>query len=354
MSDITITHTHEDGTLIGGSAKGDGVYEILKGLRGNWRYFPSIRKIGLGQSRDKTAKTWDIGQAAEALRKAGHEVTVSIDESQRRTVAEIEADRAERAEARAERYEERAENRSEQANADYAKARQMGEAIPFGQPMMPDHHSYGRDRNYRAKMSRTYDRAFEGMDEAKELARRAEAAQANQSHRESIPATLRRIEKLEADLRGVNRNLAGRLEYVSDDAGGYTLKRVMPGEGRKDRLEQMGADLQEQIGYWRGHIAEAEAEGGKVWTRTDFAKGDFALTRWGWVEVLRVNAKSLTHPWGANAVHLEVVTRDNVKTALGTPGWTDTTTYDEIRGRKSAAEMAGVLDKTETSEPVSA
>ena len=45
----------------------------------------------------------------------------------------------------------------------------MAEAIPFGQPMMPDHHTYGRDRNYRNRMSRTYDRAFEGMDEAEEL-----------------------------------------------------------------------------------------------------------------------------------------------------------------------------------------
>ena len=260
-------------------------------------------------------------------------------------MAEIEADRAERAEARAERYEERAEKRGDEANADYAKARQMAEAIPFGQPMMPDHYSYNRDRNYRAKIERTYGRAFEGMDEAEELARRAEAAEANQSHRESVPATLRRIEKLEAELRGVQRDLDGRLEYVPDEAGGYTLKRVMPSEGRKARLEQMAADLQEQIDYWRGHVAEAEANGVKVWSKADFAKGDFALIRWGWVEVLRVNAKSLTHPWGANAVHLEVVTRDNVKTALGTPGWTGTVTYDEVRGRKSAEEMAEILAK---------
>ena len=97
---ITITHTHADGTLIEGSRKGDGVYEVLKGLRDNWRYFPSIRRIGLGQSRDSAAKTYQINRAAEALRAAGHEVTVSIDESERRDVAKIEADRAERAETR--------------------------------------------------------------------------------------------------------------------------------------------------------------------------------------------------------------------------------------------------------------
>ena len=44
-------------------------------------------------------------------------MTVEVDDSQRRTVAEIEADRAERAEARAERYEERAGKRGTEARA---------------------------------------------------------------------------------------------------------------------------------------------------------------------------------------------------------------------------------------------
>jgi hypothetical protein len=224
----------------------------------------------------------------------------------------------------------------------------MSEAIPFGQPMMPDHHSYSRDRNYRAKIDRTYGRAFEGMDEAKELQRRAEAAEANQSHRESVPATLRRIEKLEADLRGVQRNLAGRLDYVSDGDGGYTLKRVMPGEGRKSALVQRAADLQEQIDYWRGHVAKAEAAGAKVWSKADFARDDFALSRGTWYQVQRVNAKSITVMWGTNTHLLPAVTRDNVRHALGPSDRTGTISYDEIRGRKSAEEMASVLAAAQT------
>ena len=158
MAAITITHTRAQGTLIEGSARGDGVYEILKGLGASWRYFPSLRQIGLGQSRDRAAKTWEIKRGTEALRAAGHEVTVSIDDGGRSTMAEIESERAERAEARAERLSERAERRGERAHADYAKAREMAQAIPFGQPVMPDHHSYGRDMRYRERMGRTYDR----------------------------------------------------------------------------------------------------------------------------------------------------------------------------------------------------
>lgn len=345
---ITITHTHEGGTLIGGSRKGDGVYEILKGLYGNWRYFPSLRQIGIGQSRDKAADTYKIGRAAEALRAAGHEVSVEIDDTQRRDVATIEAERAERAEARAERYSERAERRDTEAHETYARARQMSEAIPFGQPAMPDHHSYGRDMSYRRRMGRTYDRAFEGMAEAERLAGRAQAAEANQSHRESIPATLRRIAKLEADERRVQRDLAGRMDWVDDGNGGYACKLVQPGPKYRAQLERRAAEFAEQLAYWRGHVAKAEAEGVKVWSRDDFARDDFALSRGTWYQVQRVNAKSITVMWGTNIGRLPAVTRDNVRHALGPSDRTGTISYDDIQGRKSAAEMTEVLAQAET------
>ena len=309
MSDITITHTHADGTLVTGSTKGDGVYEILHALHGHWRPFRSRDCLGLLNTRDRAAKTWMINGAAEALRAAGYEVTVTVDESQRRSVAEVEAERAERAEARAERYEERSERTGAEANAAYARARQMGEAIPFGQPVMPDHHSYGRDMSYRNRMHRTYDRAFAGMDRAEELADRAKAAEANQAHRESIPATLRRIEKLSADLRRTERDIAGGMDWVDDGTGEYELKLVTPGPRYLARLEVRKTDLEEQIAYWREHVAKAEAEGVKVWTRADFTKGDFVRSRGHWYEVERVNAKSLSVPSGNNDHLLPVVTR---------------------------------------------
>jgi hypothetical protein len=270
------------------------------------------------------------------------EVTVEIDESQRRSMAEIEADKAERAEARAERLSGRAGRVSAEAAAAYARARQMSESIPFGQPMMPDHHSYGRDRNYRAKMGRTYERAFAGMDEAADLERRAGAAEASQSHRESVPATLRRIAKLEAEERGVRRSIAGRVEWVQDESGEYAQKLVRPGEKYRARLEASAANLAEQIAYWREHVKAAEANGVKVWSKTDFTKGDFVLSRGTWYEVLRVSAKSLTVPWTVDW-QVPAVTRANAVTAIGPSAHTSTITYDGIRGRKSAEEMAEVL-----------
>jgi len=347
MATITITHTHADGTLIEGSRKGDGVWEILRGLGANWRYFRSLGQIGLGQSRDKAGQTWKIEQAAQALRDAGHEVTVTIDETQRREVATIEADRAGRAEARAERYSDRAERTSERASADYQQARQMGEAIPFGQPMMPDHHSYGRDRRYRDRMGRTYDRAFAGMDEAERLEGRARAAEATQSHRESTPATLRRIAKLEADQRRVQRAIDGRMDWADDGQGGYDYRLVKPGPAYLARLESALADVREKLTYWREHVKAAEARGAKVWTAADFTKGDFVRSRGTWYEVERVNPRSLSVPNGTNIRDLAAVTRDQVRHAMGPSQWVGKIPYDEVAGRKSAAEMAAMLTQAQ-------
>lgn len=339
MSAITITHTHADGTLIEGSRRGDGAWEVLKGLHDNWRYFRSLRQIGLGQSRDRSADTYKIKRAEKALREAGHEVTVTVDESQRRDMATIEAERAERAEARAGRYQERAERTGAQAQADYERARELGSVIPFGQPVMPDHHSYRRDMNYRAKIGRTYDRAFAGMDEAERLQDRAQAAEATQKHRESVPATLRRIKGLEADERRILRTIAGREEYRFDDNSGYTTELVKPGERYTARLESSLASVREKLAYWRGQVEQAEATGAKVWGPSDFTKGDFARTRYGWAEVLRVNAKSVSIPWNVNH-RGDVIRREDGHYPRPWP-------YDEVRGRKSAAEMAAMIAEAE-------
>jgi len=141
---ITIRHTHADGTLIEGSRKGDGVYQVLKGMHDNWRYFPSIEQIGIGHSRDRLANTHKINRAAEALRAAGHEVTVEVDEGDRRSFAEAEQDRYDRADDRADRMAGYATNAAARSDAAYQGARQIMDSIPMGQPVLLGHHSQRR------------------------------------------------------------------------------------------------------------------------------------------------------------------------------------------------------------------
>jgi len=337
---ITITHTHAEGTLIEGSAKGDGVWEILKATGRNWRYFRSLGQIGLGQSRDQAAKTWVIEQAAKALREAGHEVTVTIDNTITRSFAEAEAERYERAERRADWHAEHAGNAAAASDAAYETSRRIGDMIPLGQPILVGHHS---ERRHRRDIERIDNAMRRSVDEAKRSdyhADRAEAAEKFQARRESVPTTLRRIEGLEAERRiwqraldgePSNRTLRNRETDAYVPAHGKYLERV------KFEIEQ----LDEQLTYWRDVVAKAEASGVKVWSKADFTKGDYVRFLGTWYEVIRVSAKSVTIPAMINDG--PVVHKDGNRCT-----WTDTVPYHKVKGRKSAEEMAEILAKAET------
>ncbi|MER6979646.1 DUF3560 domain-containing protein, partial [Streptomyces carpinensis] len=86
MAEITITHTRAEGTILTGSSKGDGIFEIVR-EHGFW-FSRSVEGLFIKRSRDKAADTWRINRAAEALRAAGHTVTVEINERVRRSFAE--------------------------------------------------------------------------------------------------------------------------------------------------------------------------------------------------------------------------------------------------------------------------
>ncbi len=62
-----------------------------------------------------------------------------------------------------------------QAATTYDRAKQMGEAIPFGQPILVGHHSEGRDRNYRQRIHNTYGKAFDLQKKADHYVKKAAA-----------------------------------------------------------------------------------------------------------------------------------------------------------------------------------
>ena len=328
---ITITHTHEGGTLIEGSRKGDGVYEILKGLYGNWRYFPSLRQIGIGQSRDKAADTYKINRAAEALRAAGHEVSVEIDDTITRSFAEAEAERYERAEDRADRYSDRSETATANGERMWAETSQVYEQLN-GQPILVGHHSERRHRNLLDKTHAKEGRAVDEIKRGRHWASRAEAAERYRDRREDVPTTLRRIEKLEAEERLIARRLDGTDPYhgYGEPAAGDYRERLAV------RAEEIAGELE----YWREHVATQQDAGIKVWSKADFAKGDWVLFRRTWFEVLRVNAKSVTIPAMINGGRI-------VSAADNRMSWTDTIPYHEVSGQKSAADMAAILAEPE-------
>lgn len=110
-----------------------------------------------------------------------------------RPYAERRAARIARLEARAAKL--RAEGESHIARAD-ARAGQ----IPMGQPILVGHHSERRDRNFRAKIERGFRRGFEALGEARELARRASAAEENTAISSDDPEALDKLRQKLAEL----------------------------------------------------------------------------------------------------------------------------------------------------------
>ena len=314
MARITITHTHEDGTLLAGSRKGDGVYEIV---RKHGFEFRRGRGICINVSRDRNAKTWHINPAVGALREAGHEITIDIDNTPRPTDV-VEAERAERVEERADRLAERSHKANAAGDARLAAARNITDGIPFGQPVLVDHYSAGRHINALNRADNHRGKAVQQWRKAEHLANRSRGSVANQAHRTDPRTTMRRIETLEADKRRAQRDLDGYERNFRNGRGELWMveKHEAATGGRRTDLERRIAHLDEQITYWRSQLDQQNESGLFVpWGKDDFAKGD-QVRHHGfadWYEVTRVNAKSVS---------------------VASNGWPRTINWDKVAGRR--------------------
>ncbi|WP_433379228.1 DUF3560 domain-containing protein [Streptosporangium sp. CA-115845] len=357
MKTIRIVHSRAEGTLIEGSTKGDGVFEIVRGH--GFRSFRSLGQLGIQQSRGKAAKRWVIDAAAEALRDAGYTVDVDIDDvTLGPSFADAEADRVARAEDRADRYSSRADTAVARGEGMLKQVAEELSHIPLGQPHLIGHPSYNRSVRAQERRHVKEGRGHEEVRRGKYWEGRAQAAEHYQQHRTNPGTTLRRLAKLEANRRRLTRTLEdGWEKTISPGADlpegaqvtrtyddGYRDCRVRPSGDYKARLEADVAQLDDEISYWRDVIAQAQENGVKVWSRADFDKGDYVICHETAVEVVRANSKSVSIPWS----HYWV--------AKGIPVWTaaqcqelahgrmhtDTLPYDEVQGKVTRAELEGL------------
>lgn len=338
MTDITITHTMAEGTLVEGDPRPH--HQILKDAGFRWS-----RNVGwyIRNSRDRQPQTWRINQAAENLRKAGFEVTVDIDATTR-PIEEREADRAERLEDRQDALDAKAGKLALTATSRFGAASQISDMIPLGQPILVGHHSEGRHRRDLARIERNIDRGMEASKASTEAERKANASRSNQSHHESGPATLRRIERLETEKRDIERKIAGkpcptagiRLKPEFEGVNGEWSCRLCgqkapitddhkvgehfsddlsrPASGAwLDNLTARKTDVEAEIVYWQAHIDTLKEEGFRLWGPADFKKGDIVN---GSV-VVRVNKKSLSvesgYSWTLTLPYDGVVTHRSAK-----------------------------------------
>lgn len=350
---ITIRHTRSTGTLVYGTTRGDGAAPVLKeGRFRPSRNLPEGAYWYLPRSRDRAADRWAITAVADALRTRGFTVEVEIDDTTPgRPVAEAEQERNERAEERAERFDTHAHNAAQRAHTHESAYRSMSEHWPLGQPLISD-----AARRAHGRMVAADERSRREQDKAKHWSSRAETAGRFQASRQNVRTTLRRIERLEAQRRRLERELEGPVELLAEtttppegaiklDATPYGVAYRLPATGeRRERLEADVSQVSEEIAHWREHIAHAEEQGVKIWGPKDFAKGDFVKHHGTWVQVLRVNPKSLTIPWAHMWIGRTVYTRaDAEATSRGRRPdgrlYTDTLPYDKVTGRASLEDI---------------
>ena len=297
MAALTITHTHAEGTLLEGSLKGDGVYEIVR--RHGFAYFPSIKAIGIRQSRDQVSKRYQIERAAEALRAAGHDVDVQIDD-QPRDREQVLADQADRLDDRREALTRKAGRIQGEANAAYSRADQISQRFEGGQPLIMGHHSTRRALRDREKMHDAMSRSVALQKEADTTAARADAVGNAAAHSERPSVTRRRIETTESELRVIARNLKGWTQRFLNNAGAvYAIDEHQPASGKyREQLLARQALLEERLRYDRAQLAKAEADGFVVWGPDNVHKGDLVKYWGGWKPVEKVNKVTVGCPSG--------------------------------------------------------
>lgn len=337
MSDITITHTAEAGTLVEGTSKGDGTNTVLKWY--GFRWFRTLGCWGIAASRDRQPKEYAINRAAQALREAGHTVTVDIDRGHR-PAEDAEADRIARQDARADAIAAKADRHRAAAEVAHERADRAHQALPpGGEPIKVGHHSESRHRKAIEKSWNTLGKAVAADTKAQASAQRAETAAATTGRRYNPVTVANRIETLEADQRADQRALDGHGRTLyRDNNGDPVIEDTPPAAGTyRERLTARMAQRADDITYWTGVRAQQITEGKATnYSRETICVGDVVRGRHrDWYPVVRVNAKSVTISYPA---------------PFGGAMLTDTIKYAHLSGHRPATIDAGDAAADESQE----
>lgn len=147
---------------------------------------------------------------------------------------------AERRQQRIERLTQRAEKKHEQAAATNQDARQMAQAIPFGQPILQGHHSEARDRRYRQRITDKFRRAYEQSKEAERLDARAAAAERNDTISSDDPAAVIKLrdkiataEALQERMKAANRVIRNKKLTIAEQIAGLVEQGFTDAQARE-------------------------------------------------------------------------------------------------------------------------
>ncbi len=166
-------------------------------------------------------------------------------------------------------YEQRSDRHAQESYQAHRKVDQIASYIPIGQPILVGHHSERHHRRDIEKIDRGMQKAVEESKKAEYYHEKAEASQRHQQHLGRPDVIYRRIQRLEADKRRLERS---RLDWKPDS----------------QEYARRLAILTEQIEENKGALEEA---GGIVADRVNVEPGDLVLINGSRAIVKKVNPK---------------------------------------------------------------
>ncbi|WP_284576761.1 DUF3560 domain-containing protein [Streptomyces sp. 2P-4] len=304
MATIEITHTPEDGTLVDGdTVKGDGTGDILKAH--GFRWFRSLRQYGIPQSRDRAPRIVAIENAADALRAAGHTVTVDVSTAVRDN-ATVQDTTHKRLEDRRAALTAKGEKLARTADALYRASDAMVAHLPLGQPVAPGR----KGRAHRNLLERSVDTAIRSAltaQEAERMPARVAGSIRAEAEKQRPDVVARRVARREAELRRLDRQMQSLAEHHPEATSGRLYRQY---EGQR-------AELVERIDGDRAVLEQAKQAGtfGR-YSKDNVRKGDLVRVRGQWRQVARANAKTVGVTTGYS--------------------WTDKYGWEEVTGHRPA------------------
>ncbi len=322
---LTITHTPAAGTLIEGTARGDGAGPVLR--QAGWRWSRALSSWFVPRSRDRRPDQRLIDRTVVQLTAAGFTVRTELDDELRRT-AEVEADLIQRQQQRAERLARRAEHAQDTADRADARADELTGRLPLGQPILAGHHSEPAMRRHAARLRAATERAVTAQAAADQARARVDTAAAAHAARHNPVTIANRISALTAQQRRIQRHLDGSTRTVAVLPDGSRHTETTPaatGTARAELTDQL-TQVTDQLTYWQ----QVRAEQIRTGTTGDYGPhsinaGDLVKLRGQWYRVRRTNTKTFR-------VHID-------------PGMNSTAGYHQIQDHRPAPATTEPADQ---------
>lgn len=149
------------------------------------------------------------------------------------------------------RLEARAVQAEAQAATTYDRAKQMGEAIPFGQPILVGHHSEGRDRNYRQRIHDTFGKAFDLQKKADHYVKKAAAVGdggVSSDDPDAIAKLMRQVEQLTANQERMKK-INQVIRKHKGDAEGQRRAFLELGHSEESAQQLVTPDYAGRVGF---------------------------------------------------------------------------------------------------------